>query len=211
MDGRDQEQREEGQPARQPRDLPSSTQASPDLQRPQTTSRQQSLLETPNIWGGEPSSTLAQEAVPLQHNPSGPHQYPTSDLRSTTVTGRRVLEEWTPIPYQPSLGSVLAARAARAAALHGPQQDFTSLSPSQPRQRVVRCMLMTHCLDDSSKERVGLFICRECDTTYCFSCLRSWFLMACKDESLMPPKCCTEINISKIDIMLTRHEVCLIV
>ncbi|KAI9773912.1 MAG: hypothetical protein M1840_006138 [Geoglossum simile] len=48
-----------------------------------------------------------------------------------------------------------------------------------------------------------------CQHPYCTNCIKSMFLKACKDESSMPPRCCTAIPLSIAFPFLTKDEAAL--
>jgi len=51
--------------------------------------------------------------------------------------------------------------------------------------------------------------CIKCTNgSFCANCLKDWFIDACKDESKMPPKCCSAIPLSTISNLLTTVQVC---
>jgi IBR domain, a half RING-finger domain len=45
-----------------------------------------------------------------------------------------------------------------------------------------------------------------CEHSYCSNCIKSMFLKACKDESSMPPRCCTAIPLGIALPFLTKDE-----
>ena len=52
------------------------------------------------------------------------------------------------------------------------------------------------------------FQCSHCRSGYCHDCLKNHFLKACKDESLMPPKCCSQlIGLVHVCEVMTVSEV----
>ncbi|PVH85341.1 hypothetical protein DL98DRAFT_511810 [Cadophora sp. DSE1049] len=54
------------------------------------------------------------------------------------------------------------------------------------------------------------FKCPQCNLSqYCSACLKSWFLDACKNESKMPPKCCSIIPLSAVKKLMTVEEMAL--
>lgn len=52
------------------------------------------------------------------------------------------------------------------------------------------------------------FKCPQCNSSqYCAVCIKSWFLEACKNESKMPPRCCSIIPSSAVKKMMAVEEV----
>ncbi len=67
-----------------------------------------------------------------------------------------------------------------------------------------RCQI---CLEVAD-EKEFTFRCVNCgDGYYCAACLRKWFLDACRNESKMPPKCCSVIPIKAVHGLLNDAEV----
>jgi len=62
-----------------------------------------------------------------------------------------------------------------------------------------KCMI---CLDEFFGEDIKPNFphsCGKCSTAdYCTKCIKEWFIEACKNESKMPPKCCSAIPLSTI-------------
>jgi hypothetical protein len=75
--------------------------------------------------------------------------------------------------------------------------------PSTPKTKRT-CLVCMDTLD----EDFFPYKCTRCSAySYCHDCLKSWFLDACKNESKMPPKCCTMIPVSSITHLLTKDQV----
>lgn len=70
-----------------------------------------------------------------------------------------------------------------------------------------KCMI---CLDEFFGEDIKLnFLhsCGKCSAAdYCTKCIKEWFIDACKNESKMPPKCCSVIPLSTIAIHLETAQ-----
>ena len=50
--------------------------------------------------------------------------------------------------------------------------------------------------------------CKRCASgDFCAGCLKEWFLDACKNESKMPPKCCSIVPLSAIANLLTSSQI----
>lgn len=48
---------------------------------------------------------------------------------------------------------------------------------------------------------------RFCGQVICITCLKAWFLDACRNESKMPPRCCCTVPLSAISHLLTKDQV----
>ncbi|KAL5113911.1 hypothetical protein ACEQ8H_008194 [Pleosporales sp. CAS-2024a] len=48
--------------------------------------------------------------------------------------------------------------------------------------------------------------CRLCNNLYCVNCVTNMFIDACKDSTLMPPRCCVPLNIQCAKPYLTKDE-----
>ena len=57
-----------------------------------------------------------------------------------------------------------------------------------------------------STVEVAIHPCNECKSPYCVSCLKSLFLTACKDETLMPARCCQIIQLPIVLPYLSQEE-----
>ncbi len=67
-----------------------------------------------------------------------------------------------------------------------------------------RCQI---CLEVSD-EKEFVFKCRNCrDGYFCAECLGKWFLDACRNETKMPPKCCSIIPVKSVSGILSDAEV----
>ncbi len=49
--------------------------------------------------------------------------------------------------------------------------------------------------------------CRSCNSAYCILCVKNMFLKACKDFTLMPPRCCTQLHLHHVKPYLTAEEI----
>lgn len=71
------------------------------------------------------------------------------------------------------------------------------------------------CICGESTEGTAIHPCNMCRSPYCISCLKSMFLTACKDETLMPARCCQIIQLpvalpylspQEVDLYRTKFE-----
>lgn len=63
------------------------------------------------------------------------------------------------------------------------------------------------CICGESTAGTAIHPCNVCRSPYCISCLKSMFLTACKDETLMPARCCQIIQLPVALPYLSRQEV----
>lgn len=49
---------------------------------------------------------------------------------------------------------------------------------------------------------------RFCGQVICITCLKDWFIDACKNESKMPPRCCCTVPLSAVSQLLSKDQVC---
>ncbi|ELR04327.1 hypothetical protein VC83_04024 [Pseudogymnoascus destructans] len=68
------------------------------------------------------------------------------------------------------------------------------------------------CLDRfSGQDSVGTnfpYSCeRFCGQVICITCLKDWFIDACKNESKMPPRCCCTVPLSAVSHLLAKDQV----
>lgn len=74
-----------------------------------------------------------------------------------------------------------------------------------PVPKVQRTCLV--CMDKLDEDLFP-YKCTRCSAySYCRECLKSWFLDACRNESKMPPKCCSVIPVSSVTDFLTMDQV----
>lgn len=48
---------------------------------------------------------------------------------------------------------------------------------------------------------------RFCGQVICITCLKDWFIDACKNESKMPPRCCCTVPLSAVSHLLSEDQV----
>lgn len=81
-------------------------------------------------------------------------------------------------------------------------QPLPTMSPAPPTLR--HCGI---CLEQLAAEEFP-HKCLKCSHGgYCANCLKEWFIDACKNESKMPPKCCSAIPLSAVSNLLTTAQV----
>ncbi|RDL37884.1 uncharacterized protein BP5553_05317 [Venustampulla echinocandica] len=74
-----------------------------------------------------------------------------------------------------------------------------------PDERMVNTC--TVCLESVKPDDI-LYTCTKCTKgEYCATCLKDWFLDACRNEAKMPPKCCKAIPLVSISNLLTIAEI----
>ncbi|KAI9838015.1 MAG: hypothetical protein M1819_006169 [Sarea resinae] len=95
----------------------------------------------------------------------------------------------------------------------GAQSDLGAEAPhkqvgKEPPSRKIRC---TACTISYEKCKVGelIYPCRVCNSPYCNQCVKSMFMIACKDESRMPPRCCQIMQLSSALPFLTKEQAAL--
>ncbi|KAI9664149.1 MAG: hypothetical protein M1829_006016 [Trizodia sp. TS-e1964] len=143
--------------------------------------------------------------------PSGPYT-PIITLSSIAVPTSQleqvIAEDNTPQPPSPP---PLVAEAAPVVPAEPPVvQTPTPPPPPPPPPSVPSCTICTTAVIEGAKDSPGLVqACWECDGLYCVDCLKSMFLTACKDESRMPPRCCTTIHLGTVAPYLTEAEIAL--
>ena len=70
------------------------------------------------------------------------------------------------------------------------------------------CMICLETFSEGDIENNFPHKCLRCSSgNVCAGCLRQWFLDACRNESKMPPKCCSIIPLSTVSGLLKTHEV----
>jgi len=89
---------------------------------------------------------------------------------------------------------------------HEPETVFVQPHPNsnmndQHQPKEVECNIC-----GESTKNVTVHPCDVCRNLYCISCLKSMFLKACKDETLMPARCCQIIQLSIVLPHLSRQE-----
>ncbi|KAI9816480.1 MAG: hypothetical protein M1827_001612 [Pycnora praestabilis] len=63
------------------------------------------------------------------------------------------------------------------------------------------------CSIEKPQDESIVFPCRTCSHAWCVACVRKSFLSACDDESMMPPKCCKQLQLSVVMPHLSKEEV----
>ncbi|KAK5955878.1 hypothetical protein OHC33_003519 [Knufia fluminis] len=98
-------------------------------------------------------------------------------------------------------GLWVSAKAGRA--LHPENKEFDP-DPEPEFEGLLRAQCCL-CLDHKSYfETVAV----PCGDTWCQDCLRELFYDACRDESLYPPRCCTEpIPVASVEVLLPRDMI----
>ncbi|KAH8685646.1 hypothetical protein BGZ60DRAFT_97103 [Tricladium varicosporioides] len=80
----------------------------------------------------------------------------------------------------------------------------TTINQQEPKIDLRAC---TICMEKLDKEYFP-HSCFRCENgNICTGCLKNWFLDACRNESKMPPKCCTAIPLAAVRNLLTVAEV----
>ncbi|KUJ15631.1 uncharacterized protein LY89DRAFT_782914 [Mollisia scopiformis] len=153
----------------------------------------------------------------MTHQARGPAYFPTSPDPQTyngpQMTGGRSTYELPPLNVQSSepfswqlpaeLPAQLPARVPAHFPVRAPAQLPAAIIPPPPAPKVERTC--TVCMEDFGEDMFP-HKCTKCTSIYCKNCLRSWFLDACRNESKMPPKCCTVIPLSAVNF-LTPAEI----
>lgn len=76
---------------------------------------------------------------------------------------------------------------------------------SRPRKS---CMICLEIYFGNETENQFPHKCHRCEkSAFCISCLKEWFIDACKNESKMPPKCCSIIPLSTVSNLLKKEQV----
>lgn len=87
--------------------------------------------------------------------------------------------------------------------------------PATPKVEPRKPRTCTLCCTNWDGEIADQFFphnCHRCSSenaSFCMDCLRDWFLDACKNESKMPPRCCTIIPLATVSHLLTEEQVSL--
>lgn len=76
-----------------------------------------------------------------------------------------------------------------------------------PAEEPVVIRPCAYCSEDIEGEQVRP--CKECGCYCCTECIRQIFLMACKDEAQMPPRCCQPIPLAVARRHLSDEEIAL--
>jgi len=100
-----------------------------------------------------------------------------------------------------------AHRSVVGTSAHGPETVLAQppLNSEMNNNRVQPKKSECNICGDPTKD-VAIHPCRVCQNPYCISCLKSMFLKACKDESLMPARCCQIIHLSIVLPYLSQQE-----
>ncbi|RLL93172.1 hypothetical protein CFD26_100397 [Aspergillus turcosus] len=101
---------------------------------------------------------------------------------------------------QMSIDEIVSEVVAEAPAeAHAP----TEVPPEAPAE-IRPC---AYCTEDIEGEQVRP--CKGCNCYCCTECIRQIFLMACKDEAMMPPRCCQPIPLAVARRYLSDEEIAL--
>ncbi|KAL6709301.1 hypothetical protein ACN47E_001708 [Coniothyrium glycines] len=85
--------------------------------------------------------------------------------------------------------------------------------PPEPRREeedVTQCLICCVILAPKKDPKHALEViypCKHCENTYCISCIKDMFTVACSDLTRMPPRCCAPINLHHARPHLTEAEV----
>jgi hypothetical protein len=77
--------------------------------------------------------------------------------------------------------------------------------PPRPRKACMICLEVFW--DQDTADRFPHNCSRCASGNFCANCLKDWFLDACRNESKMPPKCCSVIPLSSVSSLLKTAEV----
>lgn len=105
----------------------------------------------------------------------------------------------------------LNLRAQRAYALSPviyPDRSTGNSAPPLRYKRMKPCLICTEsfCIDDEVDHFPHK--CTNCSSSnICGSCLKDWFIDACRNESKMPPKCCQIIPFSTVSTLLSAAQI----
>ncbi|KAH7350860.1 hypothetical protein BKA65DRAFT_246201 [Rhexocercosporidium sp. MPI-PUGE-AT-0058] len=159
---------------------------------------------------------------PSQYHQSAPHYHYRPDYAmSHGFPGTYNSYLQAPPPPPPPLAPTMAEQAQYAIAFENhvlppgvpgyvPQYTPTQQQPAVPPPANIPPPLKTCsiCLEQMDEKQSNFpFQCPQCSTSqYCATCLKGWFMDACKDESKMPPKCCTIIPLSVVKKTVTVEQ-----
>jgi hypothetical protein len=78
-----------------------------------------------------------------------------------------------------------------------------------PQSTTRRCLLCTEEYEGEELLKTQFpFTCGTCEaSSYCVTCIKDWFIDACRNESKMPPKCCYAIPITTVSSLLDDNQV----
>lgn len=154
--------------------------------------------------------------------------------KNTTVVSDHVFVNYTlDNPHSPD-GSTAARTSFRQE--HGQAVEFPNIiaPPNSPSNWIARQPdAMEHILSQESTEAIGptaetkacaiclevfegsetiadmfSFHCNKCaQEPFCQNCINDWFLDACRNQSKMPPKCCSIISVAAVAGHLSAAEV----
>jgi hypothetical protein len=78
---------------------------------------------------------------------------------------------------------------------------------AEPKEKCVTCVCPLPDEKDPKHAKEAIKPCRECESTYCGSCIRIMFMAACQDTTRMPPRCCMQLQIHHAKPFLTKEEI----
>lgn len=134
-------------------------------------------------------------------SPSAPSSSDLGDLQSSANTSGR--EDQITLVEGPNMEaqdpSIDTANHEAETAL--PQPPLNSDSNNEHETKEPECNIC-----GESTKGLAVHPCNACHDPYCISCLKSMFLKACKDESLMPARCCQIFQLSIVLPYLSQQE-----
>lgn len=90
----------------------------------------------------------------------------------------------------------------------GTSQEPVRPMPNFSSKPKKSCMICLEVFYGDDTEDLFPHKCQRCaSANFCAGCLKDWFLDACRNESKMPPKCCSVVPLSTVYNMLKKAEV----
>lgn len=152
------------------------------------------------------SRRFDQQAPQQAHQGQDHNNWLTKPSRSWPMEDmlKRPSQEWKLPERQRQLSAPIGSQTA------WDDDPFASSTfPTFPIDRTLpnplhQCMI---CLEDVSLDDLP-YKCLMCTSKHiCADCLKEWFIDACNNETMMPPKCCYAIPVSCVSKLLTQAQV----
>ena len=105
-----------------------------------------------------------------------------------------------PIDHEPSAPSPAPAAATR------PPPPPNPPPLSEPEVQCLICCTQLPKEKDPMHAKEVIKPCK-CTSTYCTACVKKMFIEACKDLTLMPPRCCVPIHLHHVRPYLSQDEI----
>jgi hypothetical protein len=186
---------------------PSTAQTQPHFQRIPDSLRNHPGTQQSSVYNPvtrEPSTYNVRPSIGYQafHRPFSPQasgeyepEYDPAVNRTETIFPHSSHESFN---YLPPL------MPENFAALPRIRTNSTSINSTHNAKRCMICLE-----EDNPGDEIDFpHSCSRCSFgNVCAACLKNWFLDACKNESKMPPTCCSIIPLSSVSRYLTGNEV----